>query len=58
MNLAIGFADDYTWSLGVESLDPELIASALTIHGHQIPDQILLIQNDLVIRHWRRGGEF
>ena len=58
MILAIGFADDYVWSLGVNSVDPELVASALTIHGVCIPDQILLIQNDKVIEHYRRGGEY
>ena len=58
MILAIGFAYDYVWSLGVDSYDAELIASALTIHGSQIPDQILLVQNDNVIAHYRRGGEY
>lgn len=58
MILAIGYADDYVWSLGVDSTDPELVASALTIYGRCIPDQILLIQNDKVFRHYRRGGEY
>ncbi len=58
MILAISFAHDCVWSLGVSSVDPEIVASALTIHGHCIPDQILLIQDDLVIEHYRRGGEY
>ena len=58
MILAIGFAEDYVWSLGVDSCDPELIASALANHGHCIPDQILLIQNDKVLSHYRRGVEY
>ena len=58
MILAIGimFEDAYTWSIGVSTTDPETVAKQLT--NDICPDQILLVQNDLVIAHYNRGKQY
>jgi hypothetical protein len=52
--LAIGiiFESAYTASIEIDHDDKTYIVEQLTYHMGDMPDQILLIKNDLVIEHW------
>jgi len=53
--LAIGiyFEQCFTTSIGIDSKNPQKCALALAKHnGNGYPDEILLVENDIVIGHF------
>ena len=59
--LAIGIAweDGSTWSINTGERTPQKVADALAEHnGNGSPDEILLIQNDMVEEHWNLGKHY
>lgn len=62
MILAIGIWDDYSWSMRVNCYDANSIALALYQAPENgcgcWPEQILLVQDDTVIRQFQIGVEY
>jgi hypothetical protein len=64
MYLAVGFdpEQDFSWSIGVDTDNPQTVADALKDAGGVVPSQILLIVNGPdgpnVIGHWKDGDEY